>query len=144
MRFHPVLSAIGLFLAACSLSLSGAGAKEPIRLATGPALSPDGATLVFSWVGDLWSVPSGGGKATPLTRNPAAERTPEFSPDGKKLAFTSDRTGSALPYVMPAEGGEPKQVGFHSSGYAVEGWSPDGNSGSSGGSVPGVEERRTC
>jgi tricorn protease len=103
-------------------------AREPIRLANQPALSPDGSTLAFAWGGDLWSVPTAGGRARPLTRNPAVDREPEFSPDGKSIAFTSDRQGSFHPYVMPAEGGTPRQVGFHSAGYSVEGWTPDGRS----------------
>jgi tricorn protease len=101
-------------------------AGEPIRLANDPALSPDGSTLVFSWGGDLWSVASGGGKARPLTRHPSHDRQPAFSPDGSQIAFASDRQGSYHPYVMPAGGGAPRQVGFHSSGYAVAGWTPDG------------------
>ena len=102
--------------------------REPIRLANQPALSPDGATLAFAWGGDLWSVPTAGGKAKPLTRSDAVDREPEFSPDGKTIAFGSDRQGSFHPYVMPADGGIPRQVGFHSAGYAVEGWAGDGRS----------------
>ncbi len=103
-------------------------AREPIRLANQPALSPDGSTLAFAWGGDIWTVPTAGGRARPLTRNPAVDRDPEFSPDGKQIAFTSDRQGSFHPYVMPSEGGVPRQVGFHSAGYSVEGWGHDGRS----------------
>jgi len=107
---------------------SPAPAREPIRLANQPALSPDGSTLAFAWGGDLWSVPVAGGRARPLTRNPAVDREPVFSPDGKSIAFASDRQGAFHPYVMPAEGGTPRQVGFHSDGYKVEGWTNDGRS----------------
>ena len=102
--------------------------REPVRLANQPSLSPDGQTLAFSWGGDLWTVPVAGGKARPLTRSSANDRDPEFSPDGKSIAFVSDRNGSPQPYVMPAEGGVPRQVGFHTAGYGVEGWSADGKS----------------
>ena len=112
------------FWSACADGV--AQTRQPIKLANDPALSPDGTTLAFSWGGDLWSVPSGGGVAKPLTRNAAVDRKPVFSPDGKQIAFVSDRQGSFHAYVMPAQGGVPKQVGFHSSGYLTEGWTPDG------------------
>jgi len=102
--------------------------REPIRLANQPALSPDGSTLVFAWGGDLWTVPITGGQARPLTRNAGVDRDPVFSPDGKRIGFASDRNGSFQPYVMPAAGGVPRQVGFHTGGYTVAGFTPDGRS----------------
>ena len=102
--------------------------RESIRLANQPALSPDGSTLVFAWGGDLWTVPSTGGQAKPLTRNPAVDRDPVFSPDGKRIAFVSDREGSPQPFVMSSDGGMPRQVGFHTGGYNVAGFTPDGQS----------------
>ena len=104
------------------------GDREAIRLANQPALSPDGATLAFAWGGDLWTVPTAGGQARPLTRNAGVDRDPVFSPDGKRIAFSSDRGGSFQPYVMPANGGTPRQVGFHTGGYQVAGFGPDGRS----------------
>lgn len=120
----------GLMLALFGNAPSHAEGREPIRLVEDPALSPDGSTLVFSWAGDLWSVPSEGGRARPLTRSSAVDRQPAFSPDGKHLGFVSDRAGlgALQPFVMPAEGGLPRQVGFHSAGYTLEGWAPDGRS----------------
>ena len=111
-----------LLLAASTVS----SAAEPIQLANNPALSPDGKTLAFSWGGEIWTVPSAGGTATPLTRNSGRDREPKFSPDGKTLAFISNRDGSDQVYVMPAVGGVPKQLTHHTSGYALEGWYPDG------------------
>jgi tricorn protease len=103
-----------------------ATADEPIRLANHPALSPDGATLVFDWNGDVWSVPVNGGEAKQLTQHPARDREPKFSPDGKEIAFVSDRTGSAQVFVMPAKGGAPRQRTFHTAGYSLQEWCPDG------------------
>jgi tricorn protease len=102
--------------------------REVIRLANRPALSPDGRTLAFSWGGDLWSVSSSGGQARPLTRHQGMDRDPAFSPDGLQIAFVSNREGHFHVYVMPAEGGVPRQVAFHSSGYTLQGWAPDGHS----------------
>ena len=103
-----------------------ASAGEPILLAETPALSPDGKTLVFSWRGDLWTVPATGGTARALTFHPAREVSPSFSPDGQKLAFTSYRTGTPQVFVMDTAGGAPRQVTFHSEGTGAHDWFPDG------------------
>ena len=86
---------------------------EPVRLVHEPALSPDGKTVAFEWQGDLWTAPTAGGRATRLTTHPALDFGPAFSPDGKQIAFNSEREGFKLLYSMPASGGEPKQLTFH-------------------------------
>jgi tricorn protease len=104
-------------------------AAEPIRLANTPALSPDGATLAFSWAGEIWTVASEGGMARPITRNPSHDLQPRFSPDGKEIAFVSDREGSMQVFVMPVDGSDsPKQITFHTGGSQLEGYFPDGQS----------------
>src|SRR5262245_59348837 len=100
---------------------------EIVRLPNDPAVSPDGTQVIFAWRGDLWQVASSGGTAHRLTFHPADERLPRFSPDGKRLAFTSDRTGNSQVFVMPLVGGEPMQVTFHSEGSRLEGWYPTGD-----------------
>ena len=57
-------------------------------------ISPDGQTIAFDLMGDISSIPAAGGKATRITTGIAYETHPRFSPDGKKILFTSDRTGS--------------------------------------------------
>jgi len=104
-----------------------APAREPIRLANNPALSPDGKTLAFDYAGDIWTVPTTGGVARPLTQNPAKDSSPKFSPNGKEIAFVSDREGTPQIFVMPANGGSPKQVTFHTAGFALHEWAPDGD-----------------
>ena len=76
--------------------------RERIQLANTPELSPDGKTLVFEWMGDLWSAPVNGGNARQLTKHPARDGNPKFSPDGRQLAFVSNREGSNQVYVMPS------------------------------------------
>jgi tricorn protease len=98
----------------------------PIRLAQEPALSPDGNTLAFAWRGDIWSVSVKGGVARRLTQHPAIDSSPAFSPDGKQIAFVSDREGSKQIFVMPTGDGEPRQLTWHTEGYKLEGWFPDG------------------
>lgn len=106
------------------LVLSEARAEE-IRLAIQPNLSPDGTTLLFVYGGDIWSVPTEGGQARRLTTHPADESEPHFSPDGERIAFVSERTGSPQIYFMPATGGRPEQKTHHTEGYSLQGWFPD-------------------
>ena len=68
--------------------------------------------IVFSYGGDLWLVDSSGGTARRVTTDPGLELFPKFSPDGKWIAFTAQYDGNFNVYVMPAEGGEPKQLTF--------------------------------
>lgn len=91
-----------------------------------PDVSPDGKTVVFSYLGDLWSVDAIGGTALPLTMHRAHDILPAFSPDGKSVAFSSNRHGSYDVYVIPARSGKPKRLTFDSASDMVCGWSPDG------------------
>src|SRR5947208_16804297 len=79
-----------------------------------PAISPDGQTLLFEYKGDIWSVPSAGGNAIPLTLSESYEFAPVWSHDGKSIAFASDRYGNFDVFVMPATGGEAKRLTYHS------------------------------
>lgn len=101
-------------------------AEERIQLPINPALSPDGQSVVFSHRGDLWTAPTAGGTALRLTSDPANDFQPRYSPDGKTIAFISERTGSRQVFQMPATGGAPVQITDHTSGFHLHGWSPDG------------------
>ncbi len=75
-----------------------------------PAISPDGSTIAFAYKGDLYCVPANGGEARQLTTNAAYDSQPIWSPDGKKIAFTSNREGSLDVYVISTKGGAPTRL----------------------------------
>lgn len=102
--------------------------RVPVRLGTSPALSPGGRRLAFGWAGDVWIAPATGGVARQLSAHPARENGAVFSPDGQRIAFTSNRTGKDQVFVMPVRGGLPTQVTFHSEGSKVVAFYPDGKS----------------
>ncbi|HLI93077.1 MAG TPA: hypothetical protein VKU83_05695, partial [Puia sp.] len=79
-----------------------------------PAISPDGQTILFSYNGDIYSVPSRGGQAMPLTISESYEFSPVWSHDGKWIAFASDRYGNFDVFVMPATGGVAKRLTYFS------------------------------
>lgn len=98
----------------------------------------DGDRVVFSYASDLWTSPASGGTATRLTAHPGMEVFAKFSPDGKWIAFTGQYDGDEQVYVIPAGGGEPKQLTFYPAkgpltprwGYdnQVMGWTNDSKS----------------
>lgn len=90
-----------------------------------PAISDDGATVYFSLWGDIWRRDADG-RCTQLTLHDAYDSYPALSPDGRFVAFSSDRAGNYDVYVMPADGGTARQLTWHSSGDYVAGYSPDG------------------
>ena len=77
------------------------------------ALSPDGQTIAFSYQGDLFTVPTAGGEARQLTSHPGQDTRPVWSPDGKQIAFASDREGQFDIYLIDKQGGEPKRLTTH-------------------------------
>lgn len=90
-------------------------------------VSPDGKTIVFDLLGDLYTIPLGGGTATSLTSGLPWDMQPRYSPDGKWIAFTSDRNGGDNIWVIPAGGGEPKQITKETFRLVNSPtWSPDG------------------
>lgn len=90
-------------------------------------VSPDGKTIVFDLLGDLYLLPISGGKADTLTSGMAYDTHPRFSPDGKKIVFTSDRDGSENIWTIEVGSKETKQVSQDKTGnFQSAEWTPDG------------------
>lgn len=90
-------------------------------------VSPDGKTIAFDLLGDIYTMPASGGTATNLTSDMAWDMQPRFSPDGEQIAFTSDRAGGDNIWVMDLDGENKTQVtkeSFRLTNNAT--WSPDG------------------
>ena len=123
---------------------SSASAKWDVMAAHGPThevrfetttgtwmnldVSPDGRTVVFDLLGDLYVLPIEGGTARRLTSGPAFDLQPRFSPDGTRIAFTSDRSGGDNIWTMAADGTDLQQVTdetFRLLNNAA--WTPDGD-----------------
>src|SRR3954467_15114979 len=112
MRF-PIRTWRALALAALFVP-AAAPAQEPIRFARTPDISPDGKLVAFSYLGDIWTVETIGGIARPVTMHEAHDYAPCFSPDGKTLAFASNRHGSYDVFAVPTQGGKPRRLTFDS------------------------------
>ncbi|MGD2070681.1 MAG: amidohydrolase, partial [Gemmatimonadota bacterium] len=90
-------------------------------------VSPDGGTLVFDYLGDLFTLPITGGTATQLTRGMAVDAQPRFSPDGEWVAFTSDRSGGQNVWIMRVDGSDTVQISEGKANRAESPeWTPDG------------------
>lgn len=93
---------------------------------TEPAISPDRSEIAFVSGGDIWTVPTAGGEARLLVSNPANESRPLYSPDGKRMAFISNRTGNGDIYVLTLDTGDLKRLTFDDSLDQLDAWSRDG------------------
>ena len=73
-------------------------------------VSPDGRTIAFDLLGDIYTMPIGGGTPRRITSGLAYDQQPRFSPDGSRIAFTSDRGGGDNIWVMNADGSGTRQI----------------------------------
>lgn len=113
-----------LLLASTSRFVAVAAGAEAPFLPQKPTLSR--TQIVFSFAGDLWSVPREGGEAKRLTSGVGVETDPHFSPDGNWIAFTGEYDGNTDVYLVPATGGVPKRLTYHPAQDEVRSWTPDG------------------
>lgn len=130
------LSLIRFLAFAGALLVSLAAARADTRLLRFPDIHDD--RVAFTYGGNIWTAPAGGGTAIHITTHPGLELFPKFSPDGKWIAFTGQYDGDEQVYVIPSGGGVPRQLTFYPAwgplnpwaGYdnQVLGWTPDGRS----------------
>lgn len=136
----PLMSRLHCYCVALLLLGGTSAAAGEIKLARHPDYH--NGRIVFSYLGDLWTVRADGSQPQRLTVHGARDIHPRFSPDGKWIAFTSSRHGNADVFVMPAEGGEARRLTYHSAGDTVVGWSRDSRrilfSSSRGHMYPGI------
>lgn len=111
-----------LLLAAAAVS---ATAATPLWLRD-VKISPDGKSIAFTYKGDIFTVPASGGEAKRLTTAESYESVPVWSPDGKSIAFASDRNGGQDIFIMDAKGGPATQLTFNSVSEIPQGFTPDG------------------
>ena len=118
-----ILLAISLLLVA---SWPAEAVADEIRFMRDPHIGH--GMVVFSYHGDIWIANQDGLNGRRLTTHVAREIAPRFSPDGRWVAFTSDRFGNNDVFIVSIDGGEPTQLTFHTGSDVVGGWSPDSRS----------------
>jgi tricorn protease len=116
------------------LAAPAAAGDTEARLLRYPTIHRD--FVVFVYAGDLWRASSNGGRAWRLTSHEGLEYTPKISPDGEWVAYSAEYSGTRQVYVIPATGGEPRQLTYYNDvgvmpprggfDYWVQGWRPDG------------------
>ena len=122
MKFTTALLAL---LPAFALAQIDDGQAVPITGAANPALSPDGTRIAFRYRGDVWIVSASGGTAVRITDHVEMDDYPIWSPDGKWVAFSSDRFGSTDVFAIPADGGQTRQITYFGGGDVATDWRGD-------------------
>ncbi|MEM1402734.1 MAG: S41 family peptidase [Pseudomonadota bacterium] len=117
-----------LSLGLLCFSAAHVAAEDAGRWLREPTLSANGASIAFTYGGDIYRVNAEGGLATPLTITASIESNPSFSPDGRLIAYSSDRNGTLDVYLLNLETGKTSRLTFHEANDIVRGFSADGTS----------------
>lgn len=94
------------------------------RLVRTPTISS--SQIAFAYANNIWTVPRAGGSARRVTSFQGQTSNPQFSPDGKWIAFSGEYAGNLDIYVVAADGGEPRRLTWHPGADIAQGWVPDG------------------
>jgi tricorn protease len=113
-----------LLVLAIVCGIAAAASAAPIKFARYPQVA--NGKLVFSYHNDIWIANADGGNPVRLTAHIARDTFPRLSPDGKWVAFSSNRMGNEDVFLIPVTGGEPRQLTFNTSNDTVQNWTPDG------------------
>lgn len=125
MKFFESLLGIAVVGLLCGAMPRAVDAASPFWVRDAQ-VSPDGATVAFTYRGQIWIVPSEGGDALPLTERQFRSTAPVWSPDSSRIAFASDRFNVSDVFVMPVEGGEITRLTHHSAADTPLAFSADG------------------
>src|SRR5580704_12083024 len=113
-----------VFGLAVAAGLQGIASAKEAKLVRYPDYH-DGK-IVFSYLGDIWTAGEDGKNINRLTVHTARDIHPRFSPDGRSIAFSSDREGNMDVYLIPTAGGSVKRLTINSADDTVVDWTPDG------------------
>ena len=128
LRTLPIVAGVcGTTLLAGQLDTRGTQPVAPLYSFAEPGISPDGREIAFTSGGDIWSVPASGGEARLLVADKDNDRRPLFSPDGRRLAFISTRTGGGDIYVLDLASGQVRRVTWDDGLEQLDAWSADSN-----------------
>src|SRR5215210_6572381 len=98
-------------------------AAAPVRLARHPDYHA--GRIAFSYLGDIWTAAEDGTGVQRITDNSAREVFPRYSPDGRWIAFSSNRYGNYDVFVVPVGGGSPRRLTYHTGSDEVVDWTRD-------------------
>src|SRR2546423_3804735 len=118
-KLYPLAIAVALF------TFTSVVFAREAKLVRYPSYS--NGRIAFTYLGDIWTADENGQNVQRLTVNKARDAYPRFSPDGKWIAFSSDRNGNLDVFIIPSTGGTAKQLTHHSADDVVLGWTPDGS-----------------
>lgn len=113
-----------VILAGLAVLLTKNTQAQGTRLLRQPTISA--SQIAFEYGGDIWITEKNGGEARRITSTAATEADPHLSPDGKWIAFTSNRSGVTAVYVVSSEGGNPARLTWYPAASFARGWTPDG------------------